>query len=327
MNFPSAALTPPPPPPSAVHFAGLNPYQWRVPENRRGQNWARSDYWLVLLMHARKIDLASPSFDIAEHLLLLTGVHASAANKWRMKRVPCAARSSPKLPKSKKGPCALLHLNDLGMCAWKKQCWMFSSFNVGRVPLQVAAMRRGRGKTSICAVPAADLYGSFYFLRALRHGAYYLFALMTWKEQAKNRRRILPSCVLAAIRKKFPSADGTYTGFKHFWNLVAVSIDTEVACPTSNCTSLFFNFQIWRQARFLLSRNVFCKTVLVCCFLLGTELCINESSIITTAGLFQCYLCPVYWFVHGKITKHCHNTICSFYLKISTRNSHLFKCR
>lgn len=61
---------------------------------------------------------------------------------------------------------------------------------------------RGRGKISICAAPAADLYASFHFLGALRRGAYYLFAVMTWREQVKNTLRIVPSCVLTAIRKK-----------------------------------------------------------------------------------------------------------------------------
>lgn len=61
---------------------------------------------------------------------------------------------------------------------------------------------RGRGKISICAAPAADLYASFHFLGALRQGAYYLFAFMTWRKQVKNKLRIVPSCVLTAIRKK-----------------------------------------------------------------------------------------------------------------------------
>lgn len=42
----------------------------------------------------------------------------------------------------------------------------------------------------------------FISLGALRRGAYYLFAVMTWREQVKNTLRIVPSCVLTAIRKK-----------------------------------------------------------------------------------------------------------------------------
>lgn len=98
----------------------------------------------------------------------------------------------------------------------------FRDVCLNRTVLDVSLIQRGK------SAPAGS--SSEARKRALRHAAYFLFAVMTWREQAKNNRRILPSCVLSAIRRKFPSADGTYTGFKLFWHLVA----------------------IWRQAWFLL---------------------------------------------------------------------------
>lgn len=102
---------------TGVHVTGHNPYQRRVFENTHGCNQARSDFRLVLSTIARKIDLASPSFDTAEHFLLLTGVLASAAKKWMTKRAHFAARSSLRLQKSKSDPYALQQQNDLGMHA------------------------------------------------------------------------------------------------------------------------------------------------------------------------------------------------------------------
>ncbi|XP_075541968.1 P2X purinoceptor 7-like [Dermacentor variabilis] len=59
--------------------------------------------------------------------------------------------------------------------------------------------------------------------RQLRYAAYRQFAWLIWRKMGKHKRRILPSCVLCAIRKKYPSHNGAYTGFKHFSSCVEES--------------------------------------------------------------------------------------------------------
>lgn len=201
---------------------------------------------------------------------------------------------------------------------------------MGKAHLQVAAARQGRGETRICVVPAADLYTSLSFLRALRHAAYFLFAVMTWREQAKNNRRILPSCVLSAIRRKFPSADGTYTGFKLFWHLVAVSVDTDVTLLITQCASLFLNFPDLKASVVSSHRwkSVVWRPCVLVCFSLGSQLWMNKNSIITTTVVYCNVTSVPFTDLNMKKIKTIgyNQTTCSFHVKISTRDSHLFKC-
>ncbi|XP_077501402.1 P2X purinoceptor 7-like [Amblyomma americanum] len=51
--------------------------------------------------------------------------------------------------------------------------------------------------------------------KRMRYAAYRQFVYLVWKRLGRHKREILPSCVLSAVRKKYLSADGSYTGFKH----------------------------------------------------------------------------------------------------------------
>jgi len=35
-----------------------------------------------------------------------------------------------------------------------------------------------------------------------------------YKRLGRKKRKVIPSCVVSAIRKEFPEADGNYTGFR-----------------------------------------------------------------------------------------------------------------
>ena len=48
-----------------------------------------------------------------------------------------------------------------------------------------------------------------------RKAAYQQYALWKYGKLGVGNRRILPACILAIIRKFYPSPDGTYMGFKH----------------------------------------------------------------------------------------------------------------
>ena len=50
--------------------------------------------------------------------------------------------------------------------------------------------------------------------RAYRMAAYRQFIHWTYSRLGRGIRRIIPSCVVAAVRCEFPEADGVYTGFK-----------------------------------------------------------------------------------------------------------------
>jgi P2X purinoceptor 7 len=47
-----------------------------------------------------------------------------------------------------------------------------------------------------------------------RHAAYRQFVLWRYEHLGSGNRVVIPSCVVWAIRDRFPSPDGTYTGFK-----------------------------------------------------------------------------------------------------------------
>jgi len=47
-----------------------------------------------------------------------------------------------------------------------------------------------------------------------RHAAYRQFVLWRYERLGSGNRVVIPSCVVWAIRDRFPSPDGTYTGFK-----------------------------------------------------------------------------------------------------------------
>ena len=47
-----------------------------------------------------------------------------------------------------------------------------------------------------------------------RHAAYRQFVLWRFGHVGSGNRVVIPSCVVWAVRDRYPSADGTYTGFK-----------------------------------------------------------------------------------------------------------------
>ena len=50
--------------------------------------------------------------------------------------------------------------------------------------------------------------------RSYRLAAYRQFIHWTYSRLGRKIRRVIPSCVVAAVRHEFPEEDGVYTGFK-----------------------------------------------------------------------------------------------------------------
>ena len=51
-------------------------------------------------------------------------------------------------------------------------------------------------------------------LSIYRYAAYRQYIWWVYGRLGRKRRKIIPACVLLAIRKQFPEADGNHTGFK-----------------------------------------------------------------------------------------------------------------
>lgn len=47
-----------------------------------------------------------------------------------------------------------------------------------------------------------------------RYAAYRQYVWWIYKRLGRKKRKVIPSCVVSAIRKEFPEADGNYTGFR-----------------------------------------------------------------------------------------------------------------
>ena len=60
----------------------------------------------------------------------------------------------------------------------------------------------------------AQLYVDGYTNRRMRHAAYSQFVAHSVGPTGLGARVVVPACVVAAIRCKWPSPDGHYTGFK-----------------------------------------------------------------------------------------------------------------
>ncbi|XP_077558779.1 P2X purinoceptor 7-like [Haemaphysalis longicornis] len=99
----------------------------------------------------------------------------------------------------------------------------FKAVCLDRAVLEVALKQRRRRLP-----PAGDRDSRN---RALRHAAFMQFALLTWGRLGKGKRRVLPSCVVTAVRSKYPSVTGQYSGFKHASIIVQkVLSDNPMAC-------------------------------------------------------------------------------------------------
>ena len=48
---------------------------------------------------------------------------------------------------------------------------------------------------------------------ALRHGAYVAYTLWVHRRLGRGQRRVIPSCVVWKIRRRFPEPTGQYRGF------------------------------------------------------------------------------------------------------------------
>ena len=57
------------------------------------------------------------------------------------------------------------------------------------------------------------LYYGVHF-RNYRYAAYRQYVWWIYQRLGRKQRKVIPSCVVSAIRKQFPEADGNYTGFK-----------------------------------------------------------------------------------------------------------------
>ena len=51
-------------------------------------------------------------------------------------------------------------------------------------------------------------------LSIYRYAAYRQYIWWVYGRLERKRRKIIPACVVLAIRKQFPEADGNHTGFK-----------------------------------------------------------------------------------------------------------------
>ena len=58
------------------------------------------------------------------------------------------------------------------------------------------------------------IHGCIIVVRAYRLAAYRQFIHWTYSRLGRGIRKVVPSCVVAALRHEFPEADGIYTGFK-----------------------------------------------------------------------------------------------------------------
>ena len=50
--------------------------------------------------------------------------------------------------------------------------------------------------------------------RSMRLAAYRQFTWWTYNRLGEGNRRVIPSCVVSAIRHEYPEQSGNYTGFK-----------------------------------------------------------------------------------------------------------------
>lgn len=57
------------------------------------------------------------------------------------------------------------------------------------------------------------MYLLFWF-RTFRYAAYRQFTWFLYAKLGRGVRRVIPSCVVTAIRQKFPESDGSYSIFK-----------------------------------------------------------------------------------------------------------------
>ena len=58
------------------------------------------------------------------------------------------------------------------------------------------------------------IHGCIIVVRPYRLAAYRQFVHWTYSRLGRGIRKVIPSCVVAAVRHEFPEADGIYTGFK-----------------------------------------------------------------------------------------------------------------
>ncbi|XP_043216961.1 P2X purinoceptor 7-like [Amphibalanus amphitrite] len=72
-------------------------------------------------------------------------------------------------------------------------------------------VRYHRDRWGEAAPDPADLEGPH---RQCRYQAYRHFVLWQWGALGRGNRRALPACAVTAIRAKYPSPSGRYTGFK-----------------------------------------------------------------------------------------------------------------
>ena len=70
---------------------------------------------------------------------------------------------------------------------------------------------------------SAKFYFFYQFLKIIllivifsnyRYAAYRQYIWWVYGRLGKKRRKIIPACVVLAIRMQFPEADGNHTGFK-----------------------------------------------------------------------------------------------------------------
>ena len=95
--------------------------------------------------------------------------------------------------------------------------------------LQHAVLQEAVVRTAINSerLILAQVYGDGYSNRRMRHKAYGQFVALTVGATGFGTRVVVPACVVAAIRSKWPSADGVYTGFKKAISGKAMTVTQE----------------------------------------------------------------------------------------------------
>ena len=108
------------------------------------------------------------------------------------------------------GKCRTMTTDAEKKCCRQKKCITldpsFHSLVLDREALTVAIVHRS---DFLAGVPV-------YTPESYRKAAYRQYIIWRYHRLGRGNRRVVPSCVVWAVRDKYPAADGNYLGFKEF---------------------------------------------------------------------------------------------------------------
>lgn len=106
------------------------------------------------------------------------------------------------------GVCRRMPTEEENVCCKKRTCVtsyiMFNTVCLDREVLQLAIRAR-------CDIQADE---PDYSTQSYRKAAYRQYTLWKYGKLGRGNRKILPSCVVLAIRQAYPAPDGVYMGFR-----------------------------------------------------------------------------------------------------------------